>query len=61
VPAVDLRAVHLDVPVPGLPAPVYVLASDWLVPTLAAVSGGADPWRAGEVAARVDHVLRPYQ
>lgn len=51
---------HLDVPVPGLPAPVYVLASDWLVPTLAKVGGlaAADPWRAGEVAARVDQVLR---
>lgn len=53
---------HLDVPVPGLPAPVFVLASDWLVPTLAqaGVSSPADPWRAGEVAARVDQVLRPY-
>lgn len=52
---------HLDVPVPGLKMPVYVLASDWLVPTLTAVSGGADPRRAGEVADRVDQVLSPYQ
>lgn len=49
---------HLDVPAPGLRAPVYVLASDWLVPTLTAVSHGADPRRAGQVAARVDQVLR---
>lgn len=52
---------HLDVEVPGLPAPVFVLASDWLAPTLAAVSRPADPWRASQVAARVDQVLQPYR
>ncbi|GAA3153484.1 nuclease-related domain-containing protein [Streptomyces rectiviolaceus] len=52
---------HLAVRVPGLPAPVYVLASDWLVSTLSAVPFDAAPWRAGEVAARVDQVLRPYR
>lgn len=54
---------HLDVPVPGLEMPVYVLASDWLASTLVTAGGlfPADVWRARQVAARVDQVLRPYR
>lgn len=54
---------HLDVTVSGWPAPVYVLAPDWLSSTLAAATARSapDPRAAAVLAQRVDSVLRPYQ
>lgn len=52
---------HLDVRMPGMTDPVYVLGPDWLVPTLAAAPKARDPRRAAAVAARVDAVLHPYR
>lgn len=51
---------YLDVRVPGVAAPVYVLGPAWLVPTLAGAPKERNPARAAVVAGRVDVVLRPY-
>jgi hypothetical protein len=53
---------HLDVWVEGFEEPVYVLGTDWLMPTLTASGrkAAADPRRAEALVRRVDQVLLRY-
>lgn len=53
---------HLDVKVEGFEEPVYVLGTDWLMPTLTASGrkAPADPQRAAALVRRVDEILPRY-
>ena len=57
----SVAGLRLEARVGGWAGPVWVLAPELLVPTLASVSGGRDPALAARLAVRVGEVLRPYR